>query len=64
MDIFDWGKNSMGYQQSGIDVVSLTGVSSTSSVGTISPADVMGLTGLEITTSVGTPGSLSIVSST
>ena len=56
--IFDWGKNTWG-SQSGIDVV-LTGVSSTSSVGTISPADVMGLTGLSATSST---GSLSIVSS-
>ena len=56
--IFDWGKNTWG-SQSGIDVV-LTGVSSTSSVGTISPADVIGLTGLSSTSS---PGVLSIVSS-
>ena len=56
--IFDWGKNTWG-SQSGIDVV-LTGVSSTSSVGTISPADVIGLTGLSSTSS---PGVLSVVSS-
>ena len=47
-----WGQNQWG-DQADVDVA-LTGVQSTSSVGTISPADVMGLTGLSTTSSVGT----------
>ena len=47
-----WGQNQWG-DQADVDVA-LTGVQSTSSVGTISPADVMGLTGVQSTSSVGT----------
>ena len=36
--------------------VPLTGVSSTASVGAITPADVIGLTGVEATTEIGTTG--------
>ena len=46
-----WGQNQWG-DQADVDVT-LTGVQSTSSVGTISPAQVMGLTGVQSTSSVG-----------
>ena len=46
-----WGQNQWG-DQADVDVA-LTGVQSTSSVGTITPADVMGLTGVQSTSSVG-----------
>ena len=51
-----WGSDTWGAEnwgESGFTVL-LSGLSATSSVGTITPSDVMGLTGLSATSSIGT----------
>ena len=53
-----WGRNGWGeepYGDSWNKLIQPTGLSATSSVGTITPADVVGVTGLGATSAVGTP---------
>ena len=53
-----WGRNGWGeepYGDSWNKLIQPTGLSATSSVGTITPADVVGVTGIEATSAIGSP---------